>query len=142
MNVSKSPRWIIWVAIAALVWHILGLAAFFNHISMSKEAFALLTEPEKYVYQNTPIWARAAYAIAVISGVVGSCLLIQGKALAQPVFILSFVAVMVQMYFAFVVINSYELIGVTSAIMPILIIAIATALIIFTNYAKGHEWLT
>tara|TARA_B100000795_G_C22720086_1_gene407055 strand:+ start:310 stop:471 length:162 start_codon:yes stop_codon:yes gene_type:complete len=53
---------------------------------MTDEAKALLTEAEKALYDNVPIWVTAAFAIAVFGGVLASIALLMRKQIAKLYF--------------------------------------------------------
>ena len=63
------------------------------------------------------------------------------KALARELFLISFIAVLVQQYYNFVVINSIELLGASAVFMPIFVIIIAIALLCLSIKGKQQGWL-
>ena len=65
-----------------------------------------------------------------------------GKALAVPVFVVSLVAILVQMGHAFFLSAMLEVQGATAAVLPLLIIVIAIYLVWFSNEAKKKGLIT
>jgi hypothetical protein len=144
MNAStsaKPPTWFRAIVIAAIVWNLLGVAAYIMDVTRSEEALAGLPEAQRALYSSIPAWATGAYAIAVFAGLGGSVLLALRKALAAPVFGLSLAAVAVQMLHAFVLSDSLAVLGPASAIMPAVVTVIAAALIWFSLDARRRGWL-
>jgi hypothetical protein len=109
-------------------------------VTMSEEALAALPEGQQALYAARPAWVTGAFAIAVFAGLAGSILLAMRKSLATPVFMLSLVAVIGQMAYAFLLSNTLEVMGPGSAILPSVIIVIAAALVWFSTRAKVKGW--
>ena len=100
---GKPPTsfWIIGVVF--LLWNLLGLFAYYTQVTMTPEMMAeSFNEAQQAWMLNEPAWATSAYAIAVTAGVIAAALLLMRKALAFPFFIVSFVAVLVQDFNAFI----------------------------------------
>jgi len=67
---SVSPPRSYWVISGlALLWNLVGLAAYINQVTMSPEGLAELPEAQRTVLENTPAWATSAFAIATTTGV-------------------------------------------------------------------------
>lgn len=138
---TKVPKWFYIVGIIALIWNMLGLMAFVGHIMMTPEMIAKLPEAEQALYQNSQPWATIAFATAVITGTLGCILILLKKALAKSLFILSFVAVIVQNFHAFYIIDSLAVYGSTSVIMPSLVAIVGLLLIWLSTNATRRGWL-
>ena len=137
----KAPTWFWVVAILALIWNLLGVSAYLMDVFMTPEMRATLPATEQELYENTPAWATAAYAIAVWSGALGSLLLLLRKSLAHTFLVLSFVGIMTQMIHAFFLTNSYEVFGPGGFIMPIMVIVVGLLLIVFARSARTKNWI-
>ena len=134
---EKKPTRSYWIiSIVALVWNLMGVASYLMSVSMSPEALAALPEAERALYADIPVWATSAFAIAVFGGTLGCILLLMRKALAIPVFMVSLVGIVVQMIYGLFMSGVVELRGVSAAIMPVVVIAVAVYLITFSNSAK------
>ena len=72
----------------------------------------------------------------------GSLLLILKKSWAIPVLILSLVAILIQMYNAFFIMDSFSVFGPGGLIMPIMIIVIAFLLVGLSKSAKSKGWIS
>lgn len=138
---KETPKWFLIVTIIALVWNLLGLMAFVGHITMTPEMLSELPSQEQDLYKNIPMWATAAFAIAVIAGTLGSLLLILKKKVAKLLLIASVLGVVVQNYHSFFVIDSMAVYGTASVIMPIMVLIIAIALILLADKAKKNAWI-
>jgi hypothetical protein len=142
MNSSSSPapRWFTIFAILALLWNLLGVAAFVMQATLSPEAIAAMPEAEQALYNNYPSWALIAFAVGVFGGLVGSLLLVLKKNLAGPVLWLSLIGVLIQMGYGFLIARSHEVLGPTSVIMPLVVIVIAVYLVMLAAKAKRNGW--
>lgn len=137
----KIPSWYWVVAVLAVVWNAMGVMAYLAQVNMTPEAMAALPEAQRLVFETTPAWANGAFAVAVFGGVLGSLLLLIRKKLATPVFIISLIAILVQMYHAFVMANSFEVFGPGGLIMPIMVVVFGIGLIGLSMMATKKAWL-
>lgn len=136
----EIPSWFKIGAIIALVWNLLGVMAFFGQVMMTPEMLAELPQPEQELYANTPLWATIAFAIAVFSGALGSLALLLKKPICYRLFIVSFTAVLIQMFHAFFISNSFEVFGPGGAVMPVMVIIIALMLVRFAAKGLNNKW--
>lgn len=136
----KAPTWFMVVAAVLLIWNLLGVMAYLINVTMSPEALAALPEAQRQLYENTPTWATAAFAVAVNGGVLGCVLLLLKKNLAGLVLQLSLAGVVVQMFHSFFVSNSFEVFGPGGLVMPIMVIVIAVFLVWLAARAKMRRW--
>jgi hypothetical protein len=135
------PAWLKPLAWAALVWNLLGVFAFIMQQLMTPEMIALLPENQQDAYRNIPLWSTAAFAVAVFSACLGSIMLIVRKTLAREFFLVSFIAVLVQQYYNFVVIDSLAMFGSSALAMPFCVIVIGLVLLLISNKGKQESWL-
>ena len=138
---NSSPKWFLIVSILALIWNLLGLMAFVSQVTMTAETIAQLPAAEQALYQNIPLWATAAFAIAVGAGTLGCIVLLMKKSIAKIIFITSLIGVLVQNFHSFFVIDAMAVYGVTSIIMPLLVIVIGVTLIMLSQKAIDNQWI-
>ncbi|MGJ8662525.1 MAG: hypothetical protein ACSHWU_02695 [Marinicella sp.] len=136
------PGWYWVVAVLAVIWNAMGVMAYVSQMMMTADAMAALPDLQRVVLESTPAWANGAFAIAVFGGFLGGILLLLRKKLATTLFMLSFIAILVQMYHAFVIANSYEVFGPGGLIMPIMVVVIGIALIWFAMFASRKAWVS
>lgn len=138
---TPVPAWFRIVAILALLWNLLGVAAFVMDASMSADTIAAMPEAQQQLYAVRPAWVLAAYAIAVFAGALGSLMLVMRRKLAPPLLVLSLLAVLVQMAYVFFLSDTLAVMGDAAMAMPLLIIAIAVALVWLARTAAARGWL-
>lgn len=141
MTDVSPPRRFRIISSVALAWNILGIIAFLSFANMSPAALAEKPAAEAALYAAVPVWATAAYAVAVFAGTLGCIALLFRKAIAFPLFVLSLAGVLVQMGHAFLVADTLDVLGPTSLAMPAAITAISVYLIVFSRSARTAGWI-
>lgn len=105
------------------------------------DAFKAMYPDEKVMemVQNTPSWAMAAFALAVFGGFIGSIFLLLRRKLAKPMFLISLVAIVIQMFYNLFMSGAMEVYGPGAVIMPIMVIGFALFILWYTkrSEAKG-----
>ena len=137
---STLPSWFKTVAILAIVWNCLGLLSFVMHTMMTPEMLASLPEAEQNLMLNYPVWASAAFGAAVIFGLLGSILLIMKKTFSFECYLISLVALVIQDYHWFVMENVIPVLGISSLVMPSLIMIVAIGLLVLSKKGKQNGW--
>jgi hypothetical protein len=140
-NTSSAPTWFLIGGILALIWNLMGVAAYVMQVTISPEAMAALPEAERALYESTPAWATAAFAIAVNGGALGCLFLVLKKAWAVPLLQLSLAGIVVQMIHAFFISNSFEVLGPGGTIMPLMVTVVAVLLVWLAGSAKTKGWI-
>jgi hypothetical protein len=136
----KAPTWFTVVAAIMLVWNLLGVMAYIAQVTMTPEALAALPEAQRQLYETTPEWATAAFAIAVNGGALGCLFLLLKKNLAAIFLQLSLAGVVVQMYHSFFMSKSFEVYGPGGMIMPVMVLVIAIYLVSLAAKARARRW--
>ena len=132
-NKDSRPNVHAWIAGAALVWNLFGLAAFVLQVRLSPEQVTALPAADRMVYEATPAWILVAFALAVGGGVLGSIGLLLRQRWAVTCFLVSLAALVVQFAGAYLVTPLWQASGIAGAIMPALLLAIGVLLL---RYAK------
>ena len=137
---NKAPKWFTVVAAVLLVWNLLGVMAYLAQVMMSPEALAALPDDQRQLIENTPAWATAAFAVAVNFGAIGCLLLLLKRNLAGLFLQLSLAGVVVQLFHAFFMSNSFEVFGPGNFVMPVMVLIIAIYLVTLAIKARNHRW--
>lgn len=92
-NNLNKPSALFWViAIAALLWNLMGAMAYLADAFMGGvEAISQLPIDQRTLYENRPAWVTASFAIAVWSGLLGSIALLLRKKWAISAFVISLI---------------------------------------------------
>jgi len=140
-NQSSLPSWFKTVAILAIVWNCLGLLSFIMHTMMTPEILASLPEAEQKLMLSYPAWASVAFGAAVIFGVLASILLLMKKAFSFECYLISLIAVVIQDYHWFVMENVIPVLGMSSLVMPSLVLIVGIGLLLLSHKGKQDGWL-
>ena len=109
---------------------------------MSPEKLSSLTSAQQALYENNPMWNKAVYAIATFGGLLASILLALRKSLSTPLYLVSLVAVVIQMGYSLFGMNAIETIGTSAALFPIVLIVIAAFLWYYSKTSTAKGWLS
>ncbi len=138
---TQFPKYFNLIAGLAIVWNLLGVMAFVGQIFMTPEMLAQMPIAEQELYNTTPIWVTVAFAIAVFTGTLGCLFLLMKKSVALNILLLSLVAVLVQMFYLFVLANGFAVYGFSGSIMPAFVIVVAVALVRWAKSLKAKGLL-
>lgn len=139
---TKTPTWFWAVTAFFLLWNILGVLSFVAHVFITEEALAALPTNERELYNEYPLWTTVVFAIAVLSGLLGSMGLVVKKKWAKSAFIVSFLAVIPQMIHNVFFTHAIEVYGTVQAVtMPILVVVFGLFLVWFSTLATKKQWL-
>ncbi len=139
-TVNRPPTWFWVVGVIALVWNLMGVMAYFMHVTLSDEALAAMPEAERMLYETQPAWATAAFAVAVWAGALGCVLLLMRKSLAVPVLVASLCGILVQNFHSFFLSKSWEVFGPGGAAMVVMVIVVAVLLIWLARKSRTEGW--
>jgi len=129
------------VAILALLWNLAGVAMFCLQVTMDADAIAALPTAQREVYEATPAWLNAAFGVAVVAGLLGAIGLVMKKRWAVPLFLLSLLAVLVQVAAAYTVTPAWSAYGPAGLVMPVVVVLIAVFLWWYARRAAARGWL-
>jgi hypothetical protein len=91
---TAGVHWSFWaISAVALVWNVMGAANFF--VQMDPDVLATYRESERAIVEGRPLWATAAFAVAVFGGVFGCLLLLFKRSAAHYLFVASLLGVIV-----------------------------------------------
>jgi len=141
MTKIRPPKWFWVITIGAIVWNGFGVAAYLSELSMTDEAFAALSDAEQSLYESRPLWVTVAFAVSVVAGLIGSMLLALRNSYAPAILGISAVAVVLQMIHVFAISDALDVMGATSAILPIVVLTIAISLVLVSLTAQRRGWI-
>lgn len=143
MENSLKPKPLFWViAIVALLWNVMGVISYLGQKLMTPEMLGKLPQEQQDMYNQMPMWATAAFAIAVWGGLAASISMVVRKKWANQLFILSFVGIVVQMVYNVFISNALEVYGPGGLVMPVMILAFGLLFIFYSKHAIKKGWLS
>lgn len=138
---TKPPVWFWIISVIALLWNAMGVNAYIQQAYKTDSFKAMYTEEQLDMIANTPVWATAAFAVAVFGGILGSLGLLFRKKWAKSLFLLSLLGIIVQMTYNLFISKAMEVYGPGAVIMPILVLVVGVFLLWYSKKAIAKKWL-
>ncbi len=135
---SAVPGWFWAAAGLALLWEILGC---FMYVSQVTTDPASLPIDQRAMWEASPTWMIAAYAIAVWIGLAGAVLLLMRRRLAVLLLLVSLVAVLVQFSALVLVPQLRDSTPSDALLVPVVIIIACYAIWQLAKLAQRRGWL-
>ncbi|NDK37900.1 hypothetical protein DT603_03485 [Pseudoxanthomonas gei] len=141
---AASPRrWTFWViAFIALLWNLIGMAFFVMQVRLTPEMLAAMPAAQRAVYAATPAWINIVFGVAVVSGVLGAISLLLKKRWAVPLFLVSLLAIVVQLLGAYAVTPVWQSSGAAGLALPVMLVVIALYLWWYARDAAAKAWIS
>jgi hypothetical protein len=137
---TSPPRWYLPVSIIALLWNLLGCAAYLSDVMLTPDDIAKMTATQQALYASRSAWAVAATAIAVWCGTAGSLGLIIRKRWAMPLLIASLAGVVIQDFGLFVLSDAVSQTGPVAFALQGVVLLIAIGLVVLAREAGLRGW--
>jgi len=133
------PTWYMPVAIIALLWNLIGCAAYLMDVTLTPEAVAAMSPDQQALYAARPAWAVAVYAIAVWGGALGCVGLIMKKRWAKGALLASLLGLIAQDIALF----GMSPVAIETSVYALqgMVLVIAVLLLLLANRAARAGWL-
>lgn len=142
MNHSvKIPLWFFVVGLVATAWNGIGVVAFISDVMQTPEQIALLPEAHQTLRNERPIWATAAFAMAVFGGLLGSLCLLSRQKLCSVLYAVSLIGLVGQNIHHFLIAKVQNLMPEVTYTLPFLVFVIAILTLFFSLYCAKKGWL-
>jgi len=141
MNIASrtsAPGWFKVAAIVAIIWNAFGVAMYLSSVGVFGDPTQGMGEAERAAASSIPGWITGAFAIGTFAGLIGSLGLLLRKAWAQPVLIVSLLALLVLEGWIVFFSGALEHFGLA---VPILVSTGALLLAWLANRAGKQGWL-
>jgi hypothetical protein len=131
------------VAAVALVWNLIGLFMYYSGVGATPEELQAVYTPEQYAaIEATPMWVTSAFAIATTFGVIASTVLLLRKAMAYLLFVVSFVALLVQDLYLFLLSDSLAVFGSSLLVIQGSVFLGGVIWVWYSSLAKKKGWIS
>ena len=87
------------------------------------------------------ISAGVIFGLSVCTGILGSLRLLAKKKSCIPLFLISLIAVLIQMAYTMLIAGGLRVMGPTGAIMPCVVILLAGVWLCFSHISSRQGWL-
>lgn len=138
---EQPPKWYVPVAIIALLWNLVGCAAYLSDVTLSPEDLAKMTAAQQAMHAARPAWSVAATAIAVWAGAFGSLGLILRKRWATPLLVASVLGVVAQDLSLFAMGSAEAEPEAAAFALQGMVLLIAVGLVLLARKAAAQRWI-
>lgn len=135
---ATRPTWFQAVAILAIIWNAFGVAMYLSSVGMFGDPTAGLSETERAAAFSIPAFIKGAFAIGTFAGLIGSVGLLLRKAWAQPMLIISMIALLVLEGWIVFLSGALEIFGLG---VPVAVSVGAILLAWLATLARRRGWL-
>jgi len=134
-----APRHLLVVGILALLWNAMGAFDYVMTETHNASYMGQFTPEQLDYFYGFPAWVVACWAVAVWGGVAGAILLLMKKRTAAPVFLVSFVAMVITSIQNFLLSDGMAVMGGGAVAFSAVIFVVALALWLYARslVAKG-----
>ena len=140
---TNKPNVLFWViGIIALLWNAMGVNAYVQQAYDTEAHRAQYTAEQLEIMGNLPTWYTALFAIAVFAGALGCIFMLLRKKMANLLFKLSLVAVLIQTVYNLFMNEGKEFYGAFEYSMLISIPIVAIFLVMYTKKSTEKGWLS
>ncbi|MBX9727394.1 MAG: hypothetical protein K2X31_00660 [Sphingopyxis sp.] len=136
---NNPPKWLMPVAVVALLWNLIGVAALAMNAAADPAAF---TPAQQALVDSTPLWAKIGSWFGVGAGALGSLGLVLRRGWAAEVLLISLAGVIIQDVWMFVLADVAAVYGYAPLIMQGIVLVIAIALVSLARGARAKGWLS
>ncbi|MFT6335944.1 MAG: hypothetical protein ACJATI_002699 [Halioglobus sp.] len=137
-NVSVT-YWL--VGVIALLWNLAGVANFVFQVFFTDSMVALMSEEQKELIMSNPTWMTLVFGIATILGLVGSVGLLMRKKWTVPAFLVSLIAIIIQMGYSCFGTNALEVME-QSPIFPAMLVIFSVVLWWYSKRSDARGFLS
>jgi hypothetical protein len=138
---NTAPKWFLPVAGVALLWNLVGCAAYLSDVMLTPDDVAKMDAAQQALYASRPAWAVAATAIAVWGGAAGCVGLLLRKRWALPLLLASLAGLVVQNVALFVISDAARLAGPGVVALQGMVMLIAIGLVLLARKAIARGWI-
>ena len=135
---SSAAAWFWIVAVAALLFEGAGAYLFVNSLTLDPGTLPL---DQRSIFEATPKWMTFAWGVAIATGVLGAIALVARRRMAQPLLLISWIAVAVQFSGLFLVRQLRELTPEDHLLVPVVILLLSYGIWQLSLLANRRGWL-
>jgi hypothetical protein len=129
------------IGVVFLIWNVIGFMFYLQHAMMTPETVPEGIDATMLAFMEaTPVWATAAYAIAVNVGMLACVMLLLRKSVAMPLFVVSLAGALVQDFDSFVLRDVVAIWGNGAYIIPSAVIIIGVIEIWYSSSVANRYY--
>jgi hypothetical protein len=131
-------RWYMAAAVAALLFTLIICAGFAKHVMTDPSTLPL---DERTAFDALPLWLTTVFGVGVLAGLLGSLMLLLRRKAAQPLMLLSLIALLAWVGGILLVPQVRETSTANDLAVAIVIAAITWTIFWFARHSRQRGWL-
>ena len=131
-------RWYLPAAIAALLFMLLGCAAYLLDVTADPSTMPL---DQRAAHDAQPVWLIGVNAVAVWVGAAGALLLVLRRKLAEPLLLVSLVAVGIWLAGLLLAPRLRDLLGTDDLAVAVVVTVLTWTIYSFARHSRQRGWL-
>lgn len=137
-----SPRplagWYMIGAIAAVLFMAAACVMYGLHVATNPQSLPL---DQRTVFEAEPLWVTSAFGLGAVAGLVAAVMLVLRRKIAQPLMLISLVAMLAWLAGLLLVPGLREVITTNDLAVAILVAAICWTIFWFARHSAQRGWL-
>ncbi|MGC6285216.1 MAG: hypothetical protein ACON4X_06120 [Polaribacter sp.] len=127
--------------VLGIIWYGIGVMMYLAQAYKPDSFMSMIPQNQLDFMNSTPKWVYAAFAVAVWFGFLGVILMLLRKKFSRLFFIISFIGLVVQLAYNFIMTNAYDVYGGEGIVQAIITFLISIFYMGFTKRAIESEVL-
>ena len=142
MDDQFKPRpvapWYVFAAIGSLVFMLLGCIALFMHLTADP---AMLPLDQRALFEAEPSWVVASSCVGFVAGAIGSLLLLMRRKFAEPILLVSLLAMLVWLAGMAGTPQFRDLLSPNQIALVLVVVAVVWTIYWFARHSRQRQWL-
>jgi hypothetical protein len=125
-------------AVAALLFMIAACAMYGLHVTTNPQS---LPVDQRTVFEAEPLWVTSAFGLGAVAGLVASAMLVLRRRMAQPLMLVSLVAMVAWLAGLLFVPGLRDVITANDLAVAIVVVAVSWTIFWFARHSNQRGWL-
>ncbi|HWI77051.1 MAG TPA: hypothetical protein VNS53_08235 [Sphingomicrobium sp.] len=130
--------WYMIGAIASLLFMIAACAMYGLHVATNPQS---LPVDQRTVFEAEPLWVTSAFGLGAIAGLVASAMLLLRRKMAQPLMLISLVAMLAWLAGLLLVPGLRDVVTANDIAVAVIVAAITWTIFWFARHSNQRGWL-
>jgi magnesium-transporting ATPase (P-type) len=131
-------RWYMIAAIASVLFTVAACALYLQHVTTNPAALPL---DQRTAFEAMPLWVISAFGLSAVAGLVASLMLVFRRKLAQPLMLVSLLAMVAWLAGLFLLPGVRETSSSNDLAVAIVVAAIDWTIFWFARHSAQRGWL-
>jgi hypothetical protein len=136
-----TPKHLWIIGAITLLWNLMGAYDYLMTQTENEAYMANFDQAQLDYFYGFPFWVEGFWALAVWGSVLGSILLLMRKRLAVPVFLVSFISMVITAVYNFGLSSGLEVMGTSGLLFSVAIFLVALGLWLYARAMQRRDVL-